>query len=243
MSEMDEGLVARNVYKRYIGGDGSELEVLSGADLQVDRGEAVAIIGESGAGKSSLLHLLGGLDRPTSGEVLIGGTALHSLDETALSRVRNTKIGFVFQFHHLLREFTVLENVMMPQLIAGISSRAAAERAQELLSAVGLSRRLTHKPGQLSGGEQQRVAVARALANRPVVLLADEPSGNLDPSTSERLHDLLFEVCEQQRSSMVLVTHNLALAARADRVLELQTGLLMPVEDEVLEFGTKHSIG
>ena len=165
------------------------------------------------------------------------------MEDGELADVRNRKIGFVFQFHHLLREFTVLENVMMPQLIAGISSRAAAERAQELLSAVGLSRRLTHKPGQLSGGEQQRVAVARALANRPVVLLADEPSGNLDPSTSERLHDLLFEVCEQQRSSMVLVTHNLALAARADRVLELQTGLLMPVEDEVLEFGTKHSIG
>jgi lipoprotein-releasing system ATP-binding protein len=243
MNDLEEGLVARDVYKRYRGGDGSVLEVLSGTDMHVRRGEAVAIIGESGAGKSSLLHVLGGLDRPSAGEVLIAGTALHSLDENALSKVRNTMIGFVFQFHHLLREFTVLENVMMPQLIAGISNRAAAERARELLSDVGLDGRLTHKPSQLSGGEQQRVAVARALANRPVVLLADEPSGNLDPSTSERLHDLLFQVCEQQRSSMVLVTHNLALAARADRVLELESGVLVPVGDEVLEFGTKHSIG
>ncbi|CAN5722687.1 lipoprotein-releasing ABC transporter ATP-binding protein LolD [soil metagenome] len=231
MSDLEEGLVARDVYKRYRGGDGSVLEVLSGTDLQVGRGEAVAIIGESGAGKSSLLHVLGGLDRPSAGEVRIAGAGLHALDEIALSTVRNTMIGFVFQFHHLLREFTVLENVMMPQLIAGTSTRAAADRARELLSDVGLNGRLTHKPSQLSGGEQQRVAVARALANRPVVLLADEPSGNLDPSTSERLHDLLFEVCEQQRSSMVLVTHNLALAARADRVLELHSGVLVPVED------------
>jgi lipoprotein-releasing system ATP-binding protein len=243
MSEVEEGLVARGVYKRYVGGDGSELEVLSGTDLQVERGESVAIIGESGSGKSSLLHVLGGLDRPTAGEVRIGGTAVHTLGEIALSRVRNSSIGFVFQFHHLLREFTVLENVMMPQLIAGVGKAAASDRARALLADVGLDRRLTHKPAQLSGGEQQRVAVARALANRPVVLLADEPSGNLDPSTSERLHDLLFEVCEQERSSMVLVTHNLGLAARAGRVLELQSGVLVPVEDEVIEFGTKHSIG
>jgi lipoprotein-releasing system ATP-binding protein len=243
MSEVEEGLVARGVYKRYVGGDGSELEVLSGTDLQVERGESVAIIGESGSGKSSLLHVLGGLDRPTAGEVRIGGTAVHTLGEIALSRVRNSSIGFVFQFHHLLREFTVLENVMMPQLIAGVGKAAASDRARALLTDVGLDRRLTHKPAQLSGGEQQRVAVARALANRPVVLLADEPSGNLDPSTSERLHDLLFEVCEQERSSMVLVTHNLGLAARAGRVLELQSGVLVPVEDEVIEFGTKHSIG
>jgi lipoprotein-releasing system ATP-binding protein len=217
--------------------------VLSGTDLHVERGESVAIIGESGSGKSSLLHVLGGLDRPTAGEVRIGGTAVHTLGEAALSRVRNSSIGFVFQFHHLLREFTVLENVMMPQLIAGVGKAAASDRARALLADVGLDRRLTHKPAQLSGGEQQRVAVARALANRPVVLLADEPSGNLDPSTSERLHDLLFEVCEQERSSMVLVTHNLGLAARAGRVLELQSGVLVPVEDEVIEFGTKHSIG
>jgi lipoprotein-releasing system ATP-binding protein len=243
MTEAMEGLVARGVVKRYVGGDGTPLEVLSGADLRVDRGESVAIIGESGAGKSSLLHVLGGLDRPTSGEVLLGGASLHALGEDQLSRVRNERIGFVFQFHHLLREFTVLENVMMPQLIGQVSPGAARDRARELLSSVGLEGRLGHKPAQLSGGEQQRVAVARALVNRPVVLLADEPSGNLDPSTSERLHDLLFSVSEQERSAMVLVTHNLALAARAHRVLELHSGVLVPVEDEVLEFGAKHSIG
>jgi len=243
MSDATQGLVAQALRKRYVGGDGSQLEVLSGADLRVERGESVAIIGESGAGKSSLLHLLGGLDRPTAGTVLLAGEDIHSLSEDDLSRVRNAHIGFVFQFHHLLREFSVLENVMMPQLIAGSTRSGAADRARELLSAVGLAGRLEHKPAQLSGGEQQRVAVARALANRPVVLLADEPSGNLDPGTSERLHDLLFQVAAQERSAMVLVTHNLGLAARADRVLELHSGVLVPVGEEVLEFGAKHSLG
>lgn len=227
IADVQAGVVARAIQKTYIGGDGRPLHVLDGADLMVGPGESVAIIGESGSGKSTLLHLLGGLDRPNAGEVIIGGHRLDSLAEDELSAVRSETVGFVFQFHHLLREFTVLENVMMPQLIAQRSKTEAAARARELLAQVGLSGRLEHVPSQLSGGEQQRVAVARALANRPLVLLADEPSGNLDPSTSERLHDLLFEVCASQGSSMVLVTHDHSLARRADRMLELLEGRLV----------------
>ena len=237
------GLVATEIYKTYIGGDGTPLHVLEGLELEVASGETVAIIGQSGSGKSTLLHLLGGLDRPTSGAVFVGGQRLDQLSEDDLSRVRNERIGFIFQFHHLLREFTVVENVMMPQLIAGVDPPSARQRAQELLSEVGLSGRLQHKPTQLSGGEQQRVAVARALANRPVVILADEPSGNLDPSTSERLHDQLFSVSAQHQAAMVLVTHNMGLAARADRVLELVDGRLVPVGEGTLEYSSEHSIG
>jgi len=237
------GLEAREVFKTYVGGDGTPLHVLEGLELEVGAGESVAVIGQSGSGKSTLLHLLGGLDRPTSGTIHVGGRRLDQLSEDELSQVRNERIGFVFQFHHLLREFTVVENVMMPQLIAGVDAGAARERARELLSEVGLAGRLQHKPAQLSGGEQQRVAVARALANRPVVILADEPSGNLDPGTSERLHDLLFAVSEQHRSAMVLVTHNMRLAARADRALELLDGRLVPVGDGTLEYTSRHPIG
>lgn len=220
---------ARSVYKTYVGGDGTPLHVLEGTDLEVAAGETIAIIGESGAGKSTLLNILGGLDRPAGGEVRIGGSDLAAMDDERLSRFRSGRIGFVFQFHHLLREFTVLENVMMPQLIAGRSRGEASARARDLLGDVGLEARLEHKPAQLSGGEQQRVAVARALANQPVVLLADEPSGNLDPETSDRLHDLLFEVGALHETAMVLVTHNMELAQRADRVLELKGGQLVPV--------------
>lgn len=220
---------ARNLEKSFRYGDGSELKVLQGVDLRVQPGEAVAIIGASGAGKSTLLHLLGALDRPTAGEVLVGGRQLSEMDDGSVARVRNLHVGFVFQFHHLLREFTALENAMMPSLIAGISAAEAQARAMEILEAVGLGDRLGHKPWQLSGGEQQRVAVARALANQPLVLLADEPSGNLDEHTSERLHDLLFELREGRRLSMVLVTHNRELAERADRILLLTDGRLGPV--------------
>ena len=220
-------VAARDLSKTYVGGDGSTLDVLVGVDLAVTAGEVVAIIGESGSGKSTLLHLLGGLDVPTSGSVEIGDQPLHDLSEDDLSAVRNEKIGFVFQFHHLLREFSAEENVMMPQLIGGRDPRQARARARELLQSVGLGGRLEHKPTQLSGGEQQRVAVARALANGPVVLLADEPSGNLDPSTSAHLHDLLFDVSAQHGSAMVIVTHDMALAARADRVFELEEGRLV----------------
>jgi lipoprotein-releasing system ATP-binding protein len=225
-------IIARNLSKRYVGGDGKPLLVLDGVDLEVRSGETIAVIGQSGFGKSTLLHLLGGLDRPSAGEVWLRDKQLSKLGDEALARIRAERIGFVFQFHHLLREFTALENVMMPQLIRGTARAAARERAQELLAQVGLEGRTEHKPTQLSGGEQQRVAVARALANRPVVLLADEPSGNLDPHTSERLHDLLFDVSREHASAMVLVTHNLELAARADRVLRVLDGRLVPAFDD-----------
>lgn len=219
-------LEARSLVRTFVGGNGSELRVLRGVDVRVHVGEAVSVTGASGAGKSTLLHLLGALDRPTSGEVLVDGTPLSGLDEQAICGIRNHHIGFVFQFHHLLRDFTALENVMMPRLIAGQSRPEAEDGARRLLESTGLGERLEHRPWQLSGGEQQRVAVARALANDPVVLLADEPSGNLDHRTSEQLHDLLFQLKEDHDLAMVLVTHNRALAARADRVLRLDGGIL-----------------
>lgn len=223
---------ARGVSKSYVGGDGSRIQVLASVDLDVRPGELVSVIGQSGSGKSTLLHVLGALDHPEAGEVSIGGQRLSSLREEPLALLRSRSIGFVFQFHHLLREFSALENVMMPQLIAGTGERPARDRARELLELMGLGPRAEHKPAQLSGGEQQRVAVARALANRPLALLADEPSGNLDPDTSERLHDALFRVCQEERAAMVLVTHDLGLAARADRVLRLHGGQLVSVGPE-----------
>ena len=217
---------ARALTKVFVGGDGGELPVLVGVDLRVESGETVAIVGSSGAGKSTLLHLLGGLDRPTSGGVFLGGREISEVDGDVLARIRNRGVGFVFQFHHLLREFTALENVMMPCLIAGWPRVASEERARELLTQVGLDERVSHRPEQLSGGEQQRVAVARALAAEPPLLLADEPSGDLDTQTSDELHDLLFRLRATQGLGMVLVTHNKELAARADRILELRAGRL-----------------
>ena len=217
---------ARELHKVFVGGDGHELTVLERVNLRVESAETVAIVGSSGAGKSTLLHLLGALDRPTSGAVLLGGRDISEVDGDELARMRNRGVGFVFQFHHLLREFTALENVMMPCLIAGRSQRASEERARELLRDVGLDGRMSHRSTQLSGGEQQRVAVARALAAEPGLLLADEPSGNLDAQTSEGLHDLLFRLRESQGLGMVLVTHNKELASRADRILELKDGEL-----------------
>ncbi len=227
----DAPLVAEGLTKRYQLEDGSELEVLRGVDLRVPKGEAVSIVGASGAGKSTLLHLLGALDRPTGGKVRLGGVGLTGLDPRETGRIRNRLVGFVFQFHHLLREFSAVENVMMPQLIRGVAREAARQRASELLGAVGLSGRLDHRPWQLSGGEQQRVAVARALANDPAILLADEPSGNLDTRTSEGLHDLLFELKAASELSMVLVTHNAELASRAERTLRLTDGVLLGHDD------------
>ena len=221
-------LAALALHKRYRAGDGSEVRVLEGLDLRVESGETVAVTGASGAGKSTLLHLLGALDLPTSGTVLLGGRPISNLDEHTLAEVRNRHVGFVFQFHHLLREFTALENVLVPALIGGASMEQAEKRGRGLLGAVEMAHRLTHKPWQLSGGEQQRVAVARALANDPLVLLADEPSGNLDRHASERLHDFLFELRRDREFAMVLVTHNLELARRADRVLHLEDGRLHP---------------
>jgi len=219
-------LEAVDLTKTFVGGDGGLLTVLDGVSLQVDQGEMVAIVGASGAGKSTLLHLLGALDRPTRGRVMIGGLALDSLDDDALASLRNRSVGFVFQFHHLLREFSALENVTIPLRLAGWSVPKATQRATELLQRVGLGGRMTHRPAALSGGEQQRTAVARALAVDPAIVLADEPSGNLDHANAERLHDLFEELSRDLEIAMVIVTHNRSLASRADRVLLLEDGKL-----------------
>ena len=217
---------ARDLAKSFRGGDGKPIHVLDGVDLAVRRGEMVAIVGASGAGKSTLLHVLGALDRPTRGYVMLDGEPLHGRLDDELAAIRNRKIGFVFQFHHLLREFSALENVMMPLRIGGMDVRKARSRAEELLAQVGLGGRMTHRPGELSGGEQQRTAVARALAIDPAVLLADEPSGNLDHMNSERLHDLFTQLSRDLEIAMVVVTHNRSLASRADRALLLEDGRL-----------------
>jgi lipoprotein-releasing system ATP-binding protein len=222
-------LEAQGLRKLYRGGDGAPIEVLSGVDLSVARGEFVAIVGASGSGKSTLLHLLGALDTPSSGQVRLDGLVYGEQSAAALAAVRNRKIGFVFQFHHLLREFSALENVMMPLLIAGEPEERARSRAEELLAAVGLAGRMTHRPSQLSGGEQQRAAVARALAADPRVVLADEPSGNLDHANSERLHELFARLAREFETALVVVTHNRLLAGRADRVLSLDDGRLVPL--------------
>jgi lipoprotein-releasing system ATP-binding protein len=220
-------LQAIDLTKVFVGGDGGLLTVLEGVSLQVERGEMVAVVGASGAGKSTLLNLLGALDRPTRGRVSVSGTALDGLSEEHLAGLRNRSIGFVFQFHHLLRDFSALENVMIPLRIAGRDVATARRRAEELLARVGLGSRMTHRPSQLSGGEQQRTAVARALALDPAVLLADEPSGNLDHANAERLHDLFDELSRDLEIAMVIATHNRSLAARADRVLNLEDGKLL----------------
>jgi lipoprotein-releasing system ATP-binding protein len=225
-------LEARGLRKSYVGGDGSPIEVLSGVDLSVSRGEFVAVLGASGSGKSTLLQLLGALDRPTGGEVLLGGLAYSALAPDALAALRNRRIGFVFQFHHLLREFTARENVMMPLLIAGAEDTEAGARADALLEAVGLTSRRSHLPTQLSGGEQQRAAVARALANSPDVVLADEPSGNLDHAHSENLHAIFAGLARDFSTALVVVTHNRQLAGRADRRLAMEGGLLVPARPE-----------
>ena len=219
-------LEAREIHKTYVGGDGGTINVLNGVDLTLARREMVAVVGASGAGKSTLLHVLGALDKPTRGYVVVGGQPINGLDEDELAALRNKSVGFVFQFHHLLREFSALENVMMPLRIAGRDEKVARSRAAELLARVGLSARMHHRPGELSGGEQQRTAVARALAMDPKVILADEPSGNLDLANSEMLHELLVEVVNDLEIGMIVVTHNRGLAARASRVLLLEGGRL-----------------
>ena len=219
-------LESRGLRKVFAGGDGKPLEVLRGADIEVRRGELIAIVGSSGAGKSTLLHLLGALDRPTSGDIWLEGSRFADLDANALSELRNRRIGFVFQFHHLLREFSALENVMMPLLIAGATDRQARSRAEERLSAVGLAGRMSHRPSELSGGEQQRCAVARALVHDPALVLADEPSGNLDHANAEVLHETFFQLARDFETAVVVVTHNRQLAGRADRILWLEDGRL-----------------
>ena len=210
---------ATNIVKRF-----GELEVLRGVDLAVKSGEIVSIVGASGAGKTTLLQILGTLDMPDSGEVSVDGESTSGLSRRELSAFRNAHMGFVFQFHRLLPEFNALENVLMPAWIAGAPQRESRERAAQLLDDLGLGHRLDHNPSELSGGEQQRVAVARALMNQPSVLLADEPSGNLDSENAAKLHDLFFELRERHGQTIVLVTHNEQLAQRADRMLRMADG-------------------
>ncbi len=200
------------------------LDVLRGVDLEITRSEILAIVGPSGVGKSTLLHIMGTLDRPTAGRVTIDGTDVFALPDDAMAAFRNRTVGFVFQFHHLLRELTALENVMMPCLIAGASGQDATRSAREMLDRVGLAARASHKPGELSGGEEQRVAVARALVNGPSVIMADEPSGNLDRASARDLHDLIWGLRESLGLTFVIVTHNPELYERADRVVTLREG-------------------
>lgn len=208
-------------------GGAGVLPVLRGIDLEIMKGEIVAIVGPSGAGKSTLMHMLGTLDRPTSGQVRYGGTDVFGMRDDELAAFRNTHIGFVFQFHHLLPEFTAQENIAIPALMHGSSMPDALKRAAELLDEVGLSGRMQHKPSELSGGEQQRVAVARALVNQPDVVLADEPTGNLDSANAVMLHDMLWNLSRAKQQTFVIVTHNDAMAQRADRVVGMRDGALV----------------
>jgi lipoprotein-releasing system ATP-binding protein len=233
-------LEAADIQKVFPVGKNSKeaLRVLKGIDLSVREGEILAISGASGAGKSTLLHILGGLDRPTSGEVRFEGKNIFSMNEKELSAFRNRNVGFVFQFHHLLPEFTALENAAMPAMIEGESFESAKRRSSMLLEEVGLAGRLEHKPAELSGGEQQRVAVARALMNQPKLILADEPTGNLDTANGQALRDLLWNLCKSRRQTLVIVTHNVDLASRADRVIQVVDGKAISsdhVEAEILK--------
>jgi lipoprotein-releasing system ATP-binding protein len=215
-------LKAQSIHKSY-----GQLKILKGVDLEVKKGEIVSILGASGAGKSTLLNILGTLDKPDSGQVTIENTVVSSLNSNDLSTFRNRRIGFVFQFHHLLAEFNALENVCIPALIAGESRSSAAKRARELLERLGLANRETHKPGQLSGGEQQRIAVARALINNPSLIFADEPSGNLDSTNANELHKLFKELRDEYNQTFIIVTHNEHLAELSDRKVLMKDGLII----------------
>ena len=209
---------------------GRPLEVLRGASLRLKRGEMVALVGPSGAGKSTLLHIVGLLERPDAGEIRIGGEASSRMSERARTQLRSRRLGFVYQFHHLLPDFTALENVILPQMIAGVGRRSARARAGELLAAVGLAERASHRPSRLSGGEQQRVAIVRAIANKPAILLADEPTGNLDPRTAEEVFDQLARLMRDTGLAALVATHNMDLARRMDRALVLADGRLAPLD-------------
>ncbi|MBS1752757.1 MAG: ABC transporter ATP-binding protein [Ferruginibacter sp.] len=214
-------LSAKNIKKQY-----GRLSVLKGVDVMVSKGEIVSIVGSSGAGKSTLLHILGTLDKPDSGEIILNNQPIHMLKGNKLSAFRNKHIGFVFQFHHLLPEFTALENVCIPGWIAGFKKRDVIEKATDLLKTLGLEERLQNKPQQLSGGEQQRVAVARALINSPSIVMADEPTGNLDSANARELHQLFIDLCKRFNQTFLIVTHNEELAKMSNRVLMMKDGLM-----------------
>lgn len=215
-------LSGKNIHKRY-----GKVEVLKGVDIDIQKGEIVSIVGPSGSGKSTLLHILGTLDRADTGQVSMNETGIHSLGEKKLATFRNKHIGFVFQFHHLLPEFTALENVCIPGWLAGKKKKEVEERARELLTMLGLSHRMENKPNQLSGGEQQRVAVARALINKPDIVFADEPTGNLDSANATELHQLFFDLRKQFNQTFLIVTHNEELAQLSDRVLHMKDGKIV----------------
>jgi lipoprotein-releasing system ATP-binding protein len=219
-------LSCRQLTKRYDQG-GLDVDVLKGVDLNIEKGERVAIMGASGSGKSTLLHLLGGLEKASSGDVIIDGVDINKVSAAKLAKLRNKSLGFIYQSHHLLGEFTVLENVAMPLLIAGVSVKKARIRADELLKRVGLGHRVEHKPGELSGGERQRAAVARALINKPCLILADEPTGNLDSKTADQVYQLMLELNQELNVSFLVVTHDHELAARMGKVLHMEDGLIV----------------
>ncbi len=224
--DIPAALELREVSRSYRQGE-TQLDIFRNLSLTLFAGEIVALVGQSGSGKSSLLHIAGLLERPTSGEVFVSGRNCSELDDRKRTRIRRFSIGFVYQFHHLLPEFTALENVMMPQLIAGSGKSAAKERAKELLTRLGLASRIDHRPAELSGGEQQRVAIARALANRPAVLLADEPTGNLDPRTAEQVHSEFLHLINDEGLCALIASHNLELARSMHRVVHLADGQLV----------------
>ena len=222
-------LFLSKVERRYPQGE-SSLEVLRGADLAIWPGEMVALVAPSGTGKSTLLHIAGLLEKPDGGEVFVGGRPTAAMDDSERTRIRREDLGFVYQFHHLLPEFSALENVVIPQLIRGLTKKDARDRASQLLTFLGLGKRLEHRPGELSGGEQQRVAIARAVANAPRLLLADEPTGNLDPNTADRVFQTLVAIVRASKLAALIATHNLELASRMDRQVTIRDGLIVPLK-------------